>query len=191
MDVLDKEGVQLAAWGYSPIPALEKDGVALSFGDAVRTTAYNNSQPPNDWDAFLAEATDIFVAKDRDYGSRFMRALMDVEKDPRTLWAWEVEKKLDRIRTWMERGELAVKGEGVKDSVLDLFVYTVQYGIYHDCRQLNIDPLTRLNERDFYSMAARSSAKTWLIYLTNDGLIGRVEWETVSVILKYMGIPNG
>src|SRR3989304_10552455 len=63
MDVLDREGVKLAAYGYSPIPALEKDGVALSFADATRTTAYDDSQPSSDYDAFVAGATRAFGAE--------------------------------------------------------------------------------------------------------------------------------
>ncbi len=188
-DVLDKHKVELCA-GCNP--ALHGSlGTLLYFEKATRTTAYDESQPPRDYDEFIALATEIFVAKDRDYRSRFMRALLDVQKDPRTVWAWEVEKKLDRIRTWIDTGSLQVKGEGVKDSVIDVFNYTVQYVIYIDLRGKKLDPLKALNERDFFTYASRYTPNDWLNFITVEGLISPVEQKVKRTILKYMGIPNG
>jgi len=186
-DVLARHKVELCT-GCSP--AIHYAGLAIFFDKCTRTTAYDNHQPPVDWDAFISEAVDILVAKDRDFKSAFVKILLNVEFDPVTIWKWEVKKKLDRIRTWEETGTLAVKGEGVKDSVLDLFGYTVLYLIYKDCKQLNIDPLTQLNERTFYRMALQYSAKEWLLYLTNEGLIKRTEFQLVSLIFKYMGVVS-
>ena len=187
-DVLDKHNVELCVGCR---PAIHGGDTFLFFDSAFRTTAYDNSQPPRDYDEFLAAATDVFVAKDRDYQSRFMRALCDLENDPRTLWAWEVEKKLDRIRTWTANGKLEVKGEGVKDSVVDLFNYTVQYSMYRQCAQLKLDPFLQLNERGFFAAAVVKTPGEWLKFIAGEGLLSTVEFEVVSTIFKYMGTPNG
>lgn len=147
----------------------------------------------NDWDSFLSEATAVFVAKNTDYDSRFMRALLQYQEQrgieaARTIWAWEVEKKLDRCRTWIKRGELQVKDEGVRNSVIDLFNYTVQYRIY---QAAYTSPLELLNERDFYKMAALLSADSWLHYLANvEKLIAPEETELYALLLNEMtGVP--
>ena len=187
-DVLDKHNVELCVGCR---PAVHRGDTLLFFDSAFRTTAYDKSKPPLDWDAFLAEATDVFVTKDRDYQSRFMRALCDVEKDPRTIWAWEAEKKLDRIRTWTANGKLEVKCEGVKDSVVDLFNYTVQYSMYRQCMQLKLNPFLQLNEHGFFVAAAVKTPGEWLKFIAGEGLLSTVEFEVVSTIFKYMGTPNG
>lgn len=190
--VLDQEGVEFKKFDtlpgiYLTVPA----GGCISIDELSLLQPYDSHKPPLDFDLFLAEATDIFVAKDRDYRSRFMRALLDTQKDPRTVWAWEVEKKLDRIRTWIDTGSLQVKGEGVKDSVIDVFNYTVQYLIFIDQRGLKLDPLKLLNERGFFGFAARYKPEDWLNFITVEGLISPVEQKVRRTILKYMGIPNG
>jgi hypothetical protein len=150
-----------------------------------------------DWEGFLAEATDVFVAKNTDYDSRFMRALVayQAQRGPeaaRTIWAWEVEKKLDRCRTWIQRGELAVKGEGVRNSVIDMFNYTVQYRIFRWHMDAGTDPFKDLNERGFYQTAAMIKPGEWLNYLTYiEGLIAPNESELRQLILTEMLGPLG
>lgn len=191
-EVLDQEGVELKTFHtlpdiYLSLPA----GQSISLNELCLMNPYDRTRPPMDWDAFLAEATDIFVAKNRDYQSRFMRALLDVQKDPRTVWAWEVEKKLDRIRTWVHTGNLQVKSEGVKDSVIDVFNYTVQYVIYVDTRSTRLDPLKLLTERSFFAAALKYTPYDWLKFIQTEGLLTPEETDVIRVMLKYMGIPNG
>lgn len=147
-----------------------------------------------DWDAFLAEATDVCVAKNTDYDSRFMRALLHYQgrrgyEAARTIWAWEVEKKLDRCRTWIKRGELAVKDEGVRNSVIDLFNYTVQYRIFRTAGERN--PLTLLSERDFFEKAAGQNASAWIQYLLNENLIALGEKSLCQLLLREMTGVDG
>lgn len=191
-EILDQEGVYFKTFDAVPGTYLTVNGggPSISMKELSLLQPYDRTRPPMDWDAFLAEAVDILVAKNRDFKSAFVKILLNVDFDPVTIWKWEVKKKLDRIRTWAETGSLAVKGEGVKDSVLDLFGYTVLYFIYKEYHQLNLDPLPQLHERTFYSMAARYSAREWLLYLTNVGLIDRSEYELVSIIFKYMGVSS-
>jgi hypothetical protein len=130
-----------------------------------------------DWEGFLAEATDIFVAKNTDYDSRFMRALIQYRAQrgyeaARTIWAWEVEKKLDRCRTWIKRGELQVKDEGVRNSVIDAFNYTVQFSLFvNSLRQRGVNPVESLTEANFYALAAKFKPQDWINYWESEGLL--------------------
>lgn len=147
-----------------------------------------------DWDTFLAEATAVFVAKNTDYESRFMRALLHYQgrrgyEAARTIWAWEVEKKLDRCRTWIKRGELLVKDEGVRNSAIDLFNYTVQYRIFRTSG--NVSPLKLLSEKDFLEQANKNSPKAWIEYIhKTEGLIITAEYKLRDLLLEEMtGTP--
>ena len=129
-----------------------------------------------DWDTFLAEATEIFVAKNTDYNSRFMKALVHYKahrgyEAARTIWAWEVEKKLDRCRTWIKRGELQVKDEGVRNSVIDLFNYTVQYVIFNEAITYRYDAFANLTERYFFNTASKFKAQDWVNFLVTERLL--------------------
>jgi hypothetical protein len=144
-----------------------------------------------DWDLFLAEATDVFVAKNTDYDSRFMKALVQyqAERGPeaaRTIWAWEVEKKLDRCRTWIKRGELLVQDEGVKNSVQDLFIYTVQFVIFNGEVIAGRDPFALLNDRDFYAAASKFYATDWVEFLVTEKLITPDEYDLRQELLVEM-----
>lgn len=134
----------------------------------------------NDWDTFLAEATDVFVAKNTDYDSRFMKALVHYRaargyEAARTIWAWEVEKKLDRCRTWIKRGELLVKDEGVRNSVIDAFNYTVQFSLFVNCLHQQANPLAELTEAKFYSLASKFQPQDWINYWITEGLLDLAE----------------
>jgi hypothetical protein len=108
----------------------------------------------------------------------------------RTIWAWEVEKKLDRCRTWIKRGELAVKDEGVRNSVVDLFNYTVQYRIFRYAGHRN--PLTLLSQRDFFAYASAHAPAEWLDYMQKkEGLIKDNETELRALLLREMTGVNG
>lgn len=147
------------------------------------------------WPVFLAEATAVFVAKNADYEGQFMQGLMQYHSlggmaAARTIWAWEVEKKLTRCRTWIKRGELQVKGEGVRDSVIDLFVYTVQFSMFQaGIRGHHTNPMDMLNAEGFESIA-KQGPDQWLHVLTFNGLMGREEKELQSLLLEQMtGLP--
>lgn len=150
-------------------------------------------KPPIDYDLFLAAATDTFVAKDTDYDSRFMRGL--TELDAFTIWAWEVDKKLDRLRTWITRGELLVKGEGVENSIQDLFVYSVQYRAFVEGRvaPTTAGPITvihywkRHKEAIFYETAAIFTPGDWIAYLIQQQRIAPNEYALQNFIKLYMG----
>lgn len=190
LDLLDREGVRLDAQGnYSLLMPTEKGPVRLWRDDVNRTEAYRDDLPPYDYDAFLNKTTDIFVQKNTDYDSRYTRALM-ATKDPAFLWAWEVEKKIDRIRSWVARGELLVKGEGVSNSVHDLFNYTVMYVMFNGCKEKGIDPLAVLKEVEFYKAAANFQPSDWVGLLETEGLIRSDEEAVKALILKYMGVAN-
>jgi len=148
--------------------------------DTEAKTRYSADKPPRDWDEFLARQTEIHVQKDHDYDSRFMRGLM---KHGRPIWEWEVEKKLDRIRTWLTRGELQVKGEGLNNAVGDLFNYTVQFLIYLKA----VEPLSALSERSFFQYATRYAPHNWIALLVNSGLIQKNEIALQNIIRLYMG----
>ena len=166
-------------------------GEVLPMGEVHITPAYRRDLPPTDWDEFLNKQMDTFVKKDSDYRHKYTRGLM---KYGVVIWRWEVEKKLDRIRTWVERGELKVQGEGVNNAVGDLFNYTVLYEMYlaalknssfHD--QSWADPLSMLTEDQFYKYAAGKDLEEWIDYLEEAGHIESAEIEVKKVIYQYMG----
>ncbi|TYS60506.1 hypothetical protein FZC76_21795 [Sutcliffiella horikoshii] len=148
---------------------------------------------PNDFDMFLAMATDVFIQKDTDYDSRFMRGMMKL--DARTLWEWEVDKKLDRLRTWLTRGELLVKEEGVENSVVDLFNYTVQYVYYvqvyvngmNYLKPHNIQGWQEKRERNFYHVASKLKPEEWVKFLESKGRIQKEERVLKALLLEFMG----
>lgn len=167
---------------------LESNMLAFEAGESPA-----HIDKPRDWDEFLAMATDTFVRKDTDYNSRFMRGLVQRQNDrgleaARTIWAWEVEKKLDRLRSYLERGKLLVESEGVANSVQDLFIYTVQFTLFLD----HIKPfqvhyaLHALNERSFYEYATKKKAIAWTEFLVEEGLIANHEFKLKQLIIKYM-----
>ncbi|NIK67910.1 hypothetical protein [Paenibacillus sp. BK720] len=147
------------------------------------------------WHSFLDEATAVFVAKNTDYDSRFMKALIDYKRSrgieaSRTIWSWEVEKKLDRCRTWITRGELLVKDEGVRNSVIDLFNYTVQWSIFSNSLFQDVDPLQQLTETNFWRVADKFTPVAWLAYLKTEKLIKPQEDDLRALLLEQMtGVP--
>lgn len=148
-----------------------------------------------DWKNFVEEATDVFVAKNTDYDSRFTRALYHYDnfrgrEAARTIWAWEVEKKLDRCRTWIARGQLLVKEEGVRNSVVDLFNYTVQYYIY--CTQVakgwTLD--RALSRENFQAVALEKGPDYWLQYWPHESLISPEEDKLLDLLREEItGLP--
>lgn len=155
------------------------------YSEIFRTDAYKKDKPPADWDEFLAIATDTFVRKDTDYRHKYTRGLI---KHGRVIWEWEVDKKLDRIRTWIERGELAVKGEGLNNAVIDAFNYTVLYDLYTQADSQGADPLKYLTERYFYQTAASQKPEVWVAMIEDEGkLIKPGEEHLKDIIFQYMG----
>lgn len=196
LDLLEKEGVKMRFNHCRQVMYFEKGEATLNLEEVTRTTAYDMDRPPRDWDEFLARATDVHVEKDRDYRSRFMRQLVKLASfadnwaEARAVWKWETEKKFDRIRTWVETGSLAVKGEGVANSVVDAFNYTVQYLIWAQARNDEADPLTLLSERDFYYRATRLNPNEYVGFWEKQGLLQPGETEVKAVLLKYMGAAD-
>lgn len=150
-------------------------------------------QPPTDYATFVAAANEVFSAKDTDYDSRFMRGM--TELDAFTLWAWEVDKKLDRIRTWLDRGELLVKGEGVTNSVQDLYIYSVQYRALNEGRiaPINAGPLTVIHywkqdrEDIFLQVAESFTPGEWIDYFIQQERIAPNEYALQNIIKLYLG----
>lgn len=163
----------------------DKNKEVLPFRDIERTAAYRRDLPPADWDEFLAQTTDIFVEKDTDYRHKYTRGLIE---HGRVIWEWEVDKKLDRIRTWIERGELMVKGEGLNNAVSDLFNYTVLYILYKKCLKLGKDPIEELTEANFYATAGTKAATEWIEFIADEGLIKPDERDVRGITFKYMGV---
>lgn len=149
--------------------------------------------PPASYKVFVAEALHTFVAKDTDYDSRFMRGMIAL--DAWTLWAWEVDKKLDRLRTWLQRGELQVKGEGVENSVQDLFNYTVQYAYYLRYKGTVFEAGTKKYITDWQSFrvpifnatALQYSAALWVQFLVTEERIRPDEIALQNILRLYMG----
>lgn len=142
------------------------------------------------WELFVHEASQIMVKKDTDYDSRFMKGL--IEMDARTIWAWEVDKKLDRIRTWIKRGELQVKEEGIRNSVDDLFIYTVQYVAYRNSKLDLIGLYTLENWKEnrlglFNKYTGGTYIDSWLNFLEEEGRIHLNESLLRLIIRQYMG----
>ncbi|MFJ5716558.1 hypothetical protein [Neobacillus sp. NPDC093127] len=143
------------------------------------------------WTQFINQAVTLFIQKDTDYESRFMRGMMEL--DARTLWAWEVDKKLDRLRSWIKRGELQVKDEGIRNSVDDLFIYTVQYVIFvNTFINYGFEPFT-LNEWKhqrielFTNQAVRLHIGEWIEFLEMKGRISQNDALLKLIIRMVMG----
>lgn len=148
--------------------------------------------PPAGYDLYVKAATELFVAKSTDYEHRFLKGL--VKHHAHTIWYWEVEKKLYRLRTWFRRGELQVKDEGVRNSVDDLFIYTVQYVAYiQDCINNQLPPDKFLQKWTdypatcFMSRASQLSPREWVEFLVLRGLIKENELALQNLIVFYMG----
>ena len=150
--------------------------------------------PQKGYAQYVMAATQLFVEKSTDYNHRFLRALADEGNDARTLWAWEVDKKLDRLRTWFERGELQVKGEGVRNSVDDLFIYTVQYVAYVDevvNHEVHPEHFVQVWTDDraplFINRATRLTPGEWVEFLTLKGRIQHNELWLQTLLRHYLG----
>ncbi|WP_237714796.1 MULTISPECIES: hypothetical protein [Pelosinus] len=181
-DVLEEEGVRLVA-GYG-IPVLVLGNTEeLRWIEGVRTRAYAQDKPPLDWDDFLARQCDTDKAKGHDYNFSFMSAL--VKWGP-TIWEWESTKKLNRIRTWITKGELRVKGDGIVNAVGDLFNYTVMYHAWIEATALHKDPLKADNPANFYRVASLYKPADWIRHLEDDDLIGAAEHQLKQVIYTFM-----
>lgn len=149
-----------------------------------------DQQKPNNWDEFVDLAVDVFTRKDTDYESAFMRILLDRQVDGRSIWAWEVKKKLDRLRRWIKRGELQVKGEGVLDSVIDLVNYTVQYDLSG-----KRDPFEYLTPHRYRSYLDYLGASYIMRCVKDENWIGvrllnmtdDVDQKVAALLLDYMG----
>ena len=152
----------------------------------------DNTDPAQDYQGFLNAATDLFVQKSTDYNDRYLVGL--IELDARTIWAWEIDKKLDRLRTWLKRGELQVKGEGIRNSVDDLFIYTVQYVLYvNDVINHKVPDATFLSNlrenrrRRFGTQAAKLKPAEWVEFLVQKGRIKQDELLLQNLIRSYLG----
>lgn len=157
----------------------------------TRVMASIMNQPPENWSAFLQLAVQTHVEKNTDYDSRFMRALAESIhfNEATAIWAWEVDKKLDRIRTWLQRGELLVKGEGLVNAVVDLFNYTVQYCIWseHDDSG-NMEYLREeLSEPRFHAHAAYYTPVLWTEFLEREARIREGEAALSQILQIFMG----
>lgn len=147
-------------------------------------------QKPQSWEEFVGVVVEVFAAKNADYDSRFMKALRSDKYDSRTLWAWEVEKKLDRLRTWIRRGNLQVKGEGVLDSVIDLVNYTVQYDLSG-----KRDPFAYLDPPRYRGYLEYLGAPYLMRYLVDESYIGvqllditdDLDKAVIGLLYDYMG----
>lgn len=148
--------------------------------------------PAFSYPVFITETTKLFIEKSTDYEDRYIKGL--IELDASTLWRWEVSKKLDRLRTWLKRGELLVKDEGVRNSVDDIFIYTVQYVDYvqrvvnnGDDALLYLSELQKFRRVRFEYRASRLTPTEWVWFLVNKGLIQDYEKVLQLLILSYMG----
>lgn len=152
----------------------------------------DKTTPASNYPAFVRHASNVFAAKSADYDDRYLKALVDLNAF--TIWKWEVDKKLDRLRTWLKRGELQVKEEGIRNSVDDLYIYTVQYVNYIQyCVNNGMEgpdfiDLVRADRKVFFeSHAKKLSASEWVWFLVNKGLIGEDEVVLQLLIQSYMG----
>lgn len=152
----------------------------------------DETTPALSYESYVLTAAELFVQKDTDYDSRYLRALIALHA--RTIWAWEVDKKLDRIRTWIKRGELQVKGEGIRNSVDDLFIYTVQYAAYTQAIVNNqrepeafLKEVRKDREVFFYNNAVKLRADEWAECLVGWGRIKPEELLLQNLIRSYMG----
>lgn len=190
IDVLEENGVVI---GYSPsfgkaILRIGSDWLALD-----QINRETKPKAPTTWEEFVDMAVDIFDRKNTDYESAFMNILLDKDVDGRSIWAWEVKKKLDRLRRWIKRGELKVKGEGTLDSVLDFTIYTVQYELSG-----KMDPYSYLNRKAFREQLEYLGHEFLMRYLINHSWAGvkfldlddDVDKQVHDLILKTWGVKS-
>jgi len=164
----------------------EGEGEIIPFQDIKRDPEYRSDLPPENWEEFLEIQTEEFIRKDTDYRHKYTRGLL---KHGKIIWEWEVEKKLDRIRTWIDRGELTVKGEGLNNAVGDLFNYTVLYEMYKDAEDRE-EALEMLNKATFKWYANAFEPAEWVDMLVKAGLIDPDETMVKGVIFKFMGVAD-
>lgn len=150
------------------------------------------TRPPENYKQFLKETQELFVRKSTDYDDRFIKGMIDL--GAKAIWSWEVDKKLDRIRSWITRGELQVKGEGLRNSVDDLFVYTVQFfgylGEVGGSRVSNsvfLDTVRKHRRAWFDEITEKTTAVEWVKFLVATNRIGKDELLLQNMILLYMG----
>lgn len=138
---------------------------------------------------FVKKQARIHDEKEHDYGSLFVQGLA---KYGETIWRWEVEKKLNRIRTWIKTKKLAVKNEGIENAVGDIFNYTVQMKLYHAAVVDGDNPLDCLTVDDFIRMAIVHVSPEKLVRdLTREQLIdAKKERKLIEVLLAYMAEPH-
>jgi len=183
-DVLEEEGVHLVA-RYNGAPALMLASTRhqMKWYEGVRTHAYKQDRPPIDWDAFLAQQTEINTQKEHDYDKAFTKGLVQFG---RSVWDWEAHKKLNRIRTWITKGELRVKGDGIVNAVGDLFNYTVLYHTWLEATALHKDPLRADNVTNFYRIASMYTPKEWVHHLIDEELIAEAEHDLQGIVFTFM-----
>lgn len=152
----------------------------------------DKTSPAFNYKSFVQHATNVFAAKSADYEDRYLKALVDMNAF--TLWKWEVDKKLDRLRTWLKRGELQVQEEGIRNSVDDLYIYTVQYVAYiENCvnydvpGEVFIKSVQDSRKPVFELYAKRLNPVEWVEFLVRKGLIGEKEIVLQLLIQSYMG----
>lgn len=147
----------------------------------------------SDYREFVEQATALFVTKSTDYEDAFIQGMIDHDHVP--LWKWEVEKKLNRLRTWLKRGELQVKDEGLRNSVDDIFIYTVQFYAYNllvfeydDTSAKDFLNLLRQDrKRLFRDYSAAFGPRELVDYLKKHRLIHEDELLLQGVIRIFMG----
>lgn len=149
---------------------------------------------PKSWEEFVTLAVEVHKAKHIDYEDAFMDMLVDERANGRIIWAWEVKKKLDRLRRWIKKGKLLVKGEGVLDSIIDLCNYTVQYDISHKMHPYSFLPADKF--RAHYEFMGRMCI---IRYLTDPscGLSkplldygDMTDDRVLDLLLRYMGTKD-
>jgi hypothetical protein len=181
-DILETNGVEMFAGPTGTGPILAKKGLALLWHEGKRE--HKNDLPPASYYDFIACQGHVDKAKGHDYDKSFMTGLINHGK---VIWAWEVTKKLQRIRTWINRGTLLVSGEGVVNAVGDLFNYTIMYLEYKEATEQEADPLEADNPDNFARIAA--SVRPWEIaaLLIDNNLIKLEETRLCEVLIEYMG----
>lgn len=150
--------------------------------------------PTRGYADYVIQAARLFDDKSTDYNHRFLRAMADENNHAGTLWSWEIDKKLDRLRTWFERGELQVKGEGIRNSVDDLFIYTVQYVAYIDevvNHEVHPEHFIHVWTEDrvpmFITRATRLTPSEWVEFLVQKGRILPGEYWLETLLRHYLG----
>lgn len=168
------------------------DNQKIFVGTSYERTAYD--APTKGYADYVIQAARLFSEKSTDYNHRFLRAMSHEDNHAQTLWKWEVDKKLDRLRTWFERGELQVKGEGVRNSVDDLFIYTVQYVAYIDevvCHEVHPSHFIQVWTEDrvplFISRATRLTPGEWVEWLVRKERIKPGELWLETLLRHYLG----